>query len=116
MKLKVNELKELVKLNGGFSVSPNGDTPKSGFMVSIRDLYKISLDLIEQDEINFASDIASEVNGYIGGWLDTADTNVNNFYMDISVNIQDREKALQVARENGQLAIYDIEKNESIYL
>lgn len=114
--LKCSDLKQMVRDNGGFSVSPSGDSPKSGFMVSVRDLYKISLDLIEQDEIDFASDIASEINGYIGGWLDVNDTNINNFYMDISVNIQDKEQALKVARENGQLAIYDIEKNESIYL
>jgi len=114
--LKCSELKQMVKDNGGFSISPNGDTPKSGFMVSVRDLYKISLDLIEQDEINFASDIASEVNGYIGGWLDTQSDSPFNFYMDISVNIQDKEQALKIARENGQLAIYDVVNGESIYL
>lgn len=106
----------MVKNNGGFSINPLGECAKTGYMVSIKDLYKINLDLIDQDEINFASDIASEIGGYIGGWLDTADTNVNNFYMDISINVQDREKAIEIARENGQLAIYDIEKNESIYL
>jgi hypothetical protein len=114
--LKCSKLKQMVKDNGGFSINPLGECPKTGYMVSIKDLYKISLDLIDQDDINFASDIASEVNGYIGGWLDTTDTNVNNFYMDISINIQDKKQALKVARENGQLAIYDIEKNESIYL
>lgn len=114
--LKVSELKKMVKLNGGFSVSPNGDTPKSGFMVSVKDLYKINLDIIDQDDIDFASNIASEINGYIGGWLDTTDTNVNNFYMDISINIQDKEQALKVARENGQLAIFDIKNGETIYL
>lgn len=114
--LKCSELKQMVKDNGGFSINPLGECPKTGYMVSIKDLYKINLDIIDQDDVNFASDIAKEVDGYIGGWLDTQSDSPFNFYMDISVNIQDKEQALKIARENGQLAIYDIEKNESIYL
>ena len=116
MKLKVSDLKEMVKKNGGFSINPLGECPKTGYMVSIKDLYKISLNLIDQDDIDFASEIASKISGYIGGWLDTTDSNINNFYMDISVNIQDREKAIEIAKKNGQLAIYDIASGESIYL
>ena len=101
--------------NGWFSLSLNGDSPKSGFMVSIRDILKMPLDLWleleEQSSINDYSEIAKNVNGYIGCWIDNGDV-----YIDISANIQDRGQALKVARENGQLAIYDIEKNESIYL
>lgn len=114
--LQVKKLKELVEKNGGFSVSPNGDIARSGFMVSIKDLYKINLDIIDQDDVNFASDIASEIGGYIGGWLDVNDTNINNFYMDISVNVKDKEKAIEIARENGQLAIFDVVNCETIYL
>lgn len=114
--LKVSELKEMVKNNGGFSINANGDSPKSGFMVSVKDLYKIDLDYIEQNEIDFASDIASEINGYIGGWLDTQSDSPFNFYMDISINIQDKEKAIGVARENNQLAIYDVANGKTIYL
>lgn len=113
--LKVRDLKEMAVKNGGFSLSSNGDSPKSGFMVSIRDILKMPLDLWleleEQTSIDDYSEIAENVNGYIGCWIDNGDV-----YIDISANIQDREQALKVARENGQLAIYDIEKNESIYL
>ncbi len=114
--LKVSELKEMVKNNGGFSINANGDTPKSGFMVSVKDLYKIDLDYIEQNEVDFASDMASEINGYIGGWLDTQSDSPFNFYMDISINIQDKEKAIEIARKNNQLAIFDVENCETIYL
>lgn len=114
--LKCSELKQMVKDNGGFSINPLGECPKTGYMVSIKDLYKISLDLIDQDDINFASEIAGKMSGYIGGWLDTTDSNINNFYMDISVNIQDKNKAIKVARENGQLAIFDVKNGETIYL
>ena len=114
--LKVLELKQMIRDNGGFSLSPNGDTPKSGFMVSVKDLYKINLDIIDQDDVNFASDIAKEMNGYIGGWLDTQSDSPFNFYMDIAINVQDKEKALEIAKENGQLAIFDVVNCETIYL
>lgn len=114
--LKCSELKQMVKNNGGFSVNTNGDSPKSGYMVSIRDLYKIDIDLIDQSDIDFASNIANQVNGFIGGWLDVNDTNINNFYMDISINIQNKEKAIELAKQNNQLAIYDVSSGESIYL
>lgn len=114
--LKCSELKQMVKDNGGFSINPLGECAKTGYMVSVKDLYKIDLDLIDQDDVNFASDIAREIGGYIGGWLDTQSDSPFNFYMDISINIQDKEQALKIARENGQLAIYDVLNGESIYL
>ena len=114
--LKCSELKQMVKNNGGFSINPLGECPKTGYMVSVKDLYKINLDIIDQDDVNFASDIAKEVDGYIGGWLDTQSDSPFNFYMDISVNIQDKEQALKIARENNQLAIFDVVNCETIYL
>nr|DAW49860.1 MAG TPA: hypothetical protein [Caudoviricetes sp.] len=114
--LKCSELKQMVKDNGGFSINPLGECPKTGYMVSVRDLYKINLDIIDQDDVNFASDIAKEVNGYIGGWLDTQSDSPFNFYMDISINIQNKEQALKIARENNQLAIFDVVNCETIYL
>lgn len=115
MKLKVNELKDLALKNGGFSLSPDGSTPKSGYMVSVQDILKMPLDLWlqleDQASIDDYSKIASEVNGYIGCWIDE-----DNVYMDISTNIQDKNEALKIARINNQLAIYDINNNESIYL
>lgn len=114
--LRCSELKQMVKDNGGFSINPLGECAKTGYMVSVKDLYKIDLDLIDQDDINFASDIAKEMNGYIGGWLDTQSDSPFNFYMDIAINVQDKEKALEIAKENGQLAIFDVVNCETIYL
>lgn len=115
MTLKVNELKEMAVKNGGFSLSPEGEAPKAGYMVSVQDILKMPLDLWlqleDQASIDDYSKIASEVNGYIGCWIDDG-----NVYMDISTNIQDKNEALKVARINDQLAIYDIASNESIYL
>lgn len=113
--LKVRDLKEMAVKNGGFSLSSNGDSPKSGFMVSIRDILKMPLDLWleleEQSSINDYSEIAENVNGYIGCWIDNGDV-----YIDISANIQDKEQALKTAKENNQLAIFDVVNCETIYL
>ena len=115
MRLKVNELKDLALKNGGFSLSPEGQCPKSGYMVSVQDILKMPLDLWleleDQASIDDYSKIASDINGYIGCWIDDG-----NVYIDISANIQDKEKALQTAKRNNQLAIYDIANSESIYL
>ena len=37
-------------------------------------------------------------------------------YIDISINIEDRSEALEFAKRNKQLAIYDLINNDSIYL
>lgn len=115
MKLKISELKELALKNGGFSLSPEGATPKTGYMVSVKDILKMPLDLWleleDQASIDAYTEIASKIDGYVGGWIDN-----NNIYIDIAANIQDKEKALQAAKRNEQLAIYDIENGSSIYL
>lgn len=116
MKLKVSDLKELALKNGGFSLNPDGLNATSGFMVSCKDLYKINLSDLTPDKLDNAIKEVTEIDGYIGGWLDTETNDDNNFYLDISINIQDRNEAIELAKKNGQLAIYDIASGESIYL
>lgn len=50
-------------------------------------------------------------NCYIGLWIDN-----NLLYVDISKLESNKTRALQLAEDNMQLAIYDLAKNESIYL
>ena len=50
-------------------------------------------------------------NAYLGAWIDEGIT-----YIDISVLVENKEDALELGKVNNQLAIYDIENNESIYL
>ena len=37
-------------------------------------------------------------------------------YVDLSINIKDRAEALEFAKRNKQLAIFDLTNNDSIYL
>lgn len=116
MKLKVSELKELALKNGGFSLNKNGDSPATGYMISCKDLYKINLSDLTPDKLDDAILEASKINGFIGGWLDTEANDKDNFYLDISVNIQNKDEAIKLAKKNNQLAIYDVASGESIYL
>lgn len=88
---------------------------KKGFMVSLEgtetqtqgdDYQAINQAIKEKQEI-----IKDSNNMYIGLWLDN-----NIMYIDISINISDKVEALEFAKYNKQLAIYDIINNDSIYL
>lgn len=96
--------KELKKadINGGFMVSLEGtETQTQG-----DDYQAINQAIKEKQEI-----IKNKNNLYIGLWLDN-----NIMYIDISININDKVEALEFAKYNKQLAIYDLENNDSIYL
>jgi hypothetical protein len=96
--------KELKKadINGGFMVSLEGAEVQK----NINDINGIKKAIEEKQKI-----IKDKNNIYIGLWLDN-----NIMYIDISINIQDKTEALEFAKYNKQLAIYDIINNDSIYL
>lgn len=96
--------KELKKadINGGFMVSLEGAEVQK----NINDINGIKKAIEEKQEI-----IKNKNNMYIGLWLDSG-----IMYIDISINIQDKTEALEFAKYNKQLAIYDIINNDSIYL
>lgn len=50
---------------------------------------------------------------FIGVWLDKTNQKI---YIDISEWIQDRKEAIQRGIDEGQIAIWDIEKGQEIYL
>jgi hypothetical protein len=50
-------------------------------------------------------------NLHIGTWYNVDD---GFTYVDLSINVADRGTALQIARTNKQLAIYDVAKRETI--
>jgi hypothetical protein len=96
--------KELKKadINGGFMVSLEGAEVQK----NVNDINGIKKAIEEKQEI-----IKDNNNMYIGLWL-----NNNIMYIDISINIIDKVEALEFAKYNKQLAIYDIENNNNIYL
>lgn len=104
-------------LSDGFSLSLWGEIPQTGYMVSFKGFEEIFENPTIEDVVDYVKENANYLyllpNAFVGGWLD-ADS--GKYYLDISQNIQDKAKALQVAAERKQLAIYDVANGVSIYL
>lgn len=112
-----NELvKEIIK-NGRTTLTKDLEKAelKKGFIVSLegtesqvkKNDYKAIIKAIEEkrDVIKDNSEL------YIGLWLDN-----DIMYIDVSININYKVEALEFAKKNKQLAIYDLEEDKSLYL
>lgn len=114
--MKLEEVKKLIK-DGGATLTSELKKAElvNGFMVSLEgtevqknenDIEGIKKAIEEKQEI-----IKDNKDLFIGLWLDGG-----IMYVDISINIKDKIDALEFAKRNKQLAIYDLENNDSIYL
>ena len=87
----------------------------NGYMVSIKGQeIKVNKNDIEgiKKEIEKKREFIQDKKGlYIGLWLDN-----DIMYGDVSIHIIDYLEALEVARDNDQLAIFNLQKKDSIYL
>lgn len=114
--MELEDIKRIIE-NGGETLTSELKQAEltRGFMVSLEgaevqvkgDDYNAIEKAIE-DKQNIIQD---NDNLYIGLWLDNG-----VMYVDISINIIDKAEALEFAKKNKQLAIYDLENNDSIYL
>lgn len=86
-----------------------------GYMVSIKGQeVKVNKNDIEEikKEIEKKREFIQDKEGlYVGLWLDN-----DIMFIDVSIHIIDYLEALEIARDNDQLAIYDLKNNNSIYL
>ena len=93
----------------------NNFSSSKGYIVSIKgqevkvnknDIQGIKREIEKKREF-----IGNKKGLFIGLWLED-----DIIYIDVSIHIIDYLKALEVARNNDQKAIYDLQKNDSIYL
>lgn len=86
-----------------------------GFMVSLKGqekkVNKNDIEEIKKEIENKKRLIENKKGLYIGLWLDN-----DILFIDISIHIIDYLEALEVARDNDQLAIFDLKNKDSIYL
>ena len=114
--MKNEKIMEIIE-NKGATLDKNYNDFKSdiGFIVSVKGQeVKIDKNDIEgiKKEIEKKREFIKDKKGlYIGLWLDS-----DIMYIDVSIHIIDYLKALEVARNNEQLAIFDLKKKDSIYL
>lgn len=107
-------IEEIKEKNGGtYNKEYKTIDAKQGYMVSLQGYEKkckteqeIEKAITENMEIVRGLD-----NAYLGAWIDEGIV-----YIDISVLVENKDDAMELGKINNQLAIYDIENNESIYL
>lgn len=104
----------LLRSAGGFTLrADNGDSaPSSGYVVSLSgNEVTIPENTLQPADIVEYFVNRSTIRDYFGGWIDNGLT-----YLDVSVIIPSLESAIQLAKENSQIAIYDLSAGRSIKL
>ena len=104
--------------NGGFTINSNFKPiqEKNGFIVSLYGYEKTypcngDYKALKSDILKYQSIIKKYKNLYIGLWIDNG-----LIYLDISKHYSSKKRAIQAGVQNEQIAIYDIAKNDSVYL
>lgn len=111
------DILKILNDNNGLTLDLNGQPLKAdkGYLVSIKDYESIiNQNLINDNILNsIIQQMKKESpnNAYIGLWKNKA-----KLYLDYSILIQDKKKALMLAKENEQLAIYDLQNNKEIFI
>ena len=114
--MKNKKIMEIIK-DGGATLDYNYNDFKSnkGFIVSLKGQeIKVNKNDIQgiKKEVEKKREFIKDKKGlFIGLWLED-----DILYIDVSIHIIDYLEALEVGRNNDQKAIYDLQKNDSIYL
>tara|TARA_R110002050_G_scaffold276089_1_gene421270 strand:- start:47 stop:403 length:357 start_codon:yes stop_codon:yes gene_type:complete len=111
-KITINQvLINKINAKQDFSYSLNNDTKR--YIVGDKNLFSGKNPSIQYDLIY--NDILELDNSYstIGGWTDPK---TNIYYVDYSLSFDSVFDALEVARENKEIAIYDTLENKAITL
>ena len=118
--MNLNSFLPTVLKKGGasYNITTGDTTPKTGYMVSIdgyEEKHECSniLNHVVRDYVVRYSEILSDGETYLGGWLDKQTSTV---YLDVSMHISDLQEAIEFARNNNQIAIYDCKNKTEIRL
>lgn len=111
-------LPALQQPDGGFSLNPfNGSTPTKRYMVSLPG-YEHTIapesnlsGQLHQHAQSLQDVLKSDPDAFQGAWNDPEDGTI---YLDLSRQHDDLEKALDEARRNKQIAIFDLHTGKSI--
>lgn len=104
----------------GFTVSPQGNVPTRGYMVSVPGRTRIvSTDdmkgpnggAIVNDYARKNADALKDPRAHMGAWRDKATGNV---HLDVSHNIPRQREAVTAGRTRNQIAIWDVKRKREI--
>lgn len=118
---KAAVLEHIQKNPGGFSITPKGTTPDGGYMVAVPGRTQIvnEKDLADPNrgkEILQAyaqahADVLSKSGAHLGGWTDQ---NSGKTYLDVSMNIKNRNRAVAAGKHGNQISIWDVKHSREI--
>ena len=116
--MNLNNFLPTVFKKGGasYNITTGESNPKTGYMVAIdgyeeRHDFSNILNHVVRDYIVRYSEILSDGETYLGGWLDRPAFEV---CLDVSMHIPDLQEAIEFARNNNQIAIYDCKNKTDI--
>jgi predicted methyltransferase len=113
-----SELINRVSKEGGFSIRIGaGVAPTKGYMVSTYKDRELIIDLKDRNQainsifkyLKENSSLLKKKGHFLGGWMDEG-----QLYLDVSRNVMSQSKAVSLAEENGQLAIWDVKNSQEI--
>lgn len=100
--------------SGGFSVNQHNNEPRQGYMVSHSNCEMIVPVGLLNDSLMASIEQTylpqTNENTFFGAWVDN-----EKVYFDLSENIPDKEKALNVGIQRQQLGIFDLSNFETVY-
>ena len=99
----------------GCSINPmTGETvlPKDGYMVAITDNEMTETDETEIVKINSLAILLNLKDHFLGYWMDSR---TGKRFLDLSLYVEDKKLALQLAKIHNQKAIFDCANIDSIY-
>lgn len=111
-----NKIIEIIENKGAtLDKNYNNFSSDNGYMVSLKGqeikVNKNDIQGIKKEIEKKRKFIENKKGLYIGLWLDN-----DIMFIDVSIHIIDYMEALEIARNNEQLAIFDLKKKDSIYL
>lgn len=114
--MKNEKIMEIIENKGATLDKDLKDFKKNeGFMVSLegqeKKIIKSNIEEIKKEIEEKRKFIENKKGLYIGLWLEN-----DYIYTDISIHIEDKTEALETAKKNKQLAIFDLKNNDSLYL
>lgn len=105
----------LAYMNGGGTIAKKGNLPKKGYLVGVKNIYEGPFpEHSGMKAIQFKIELSS--NRLFGSWKLEVKDAPDVLYIDEVKVYYDFAKALEVAREKGELAIWDISNEVEIKL
>lgn len=108
----------LIRTNRGFSLSQDNNVPTKGYMVSLKgseakfyDIDEMSDERLDEICRVYRTTIDWRDGIYFGAWVDE-----DRLYLDVSLNIQDRDVAIAFGRANEQEAIWSVDDRANLIL